>query len=172
MGPYNEFAEKVRPNLVDYVMARFSLDTSRAEDVAQEALIQGFERDQESRFKGEQHRQAFVYQCARHRAIDEIRRGGRQAQAATDVGCENLFESSEAVVHETQEFIAGFDVEQIRSALAELWPQWYEVLLLAFHEEMTNEEIADRLKLTKPAVEGRKHRALARLHRILGDENK
>jgi RNA polymerase sigma-70 factor (ECF subfamily) len=172
MEPYNHFADKERPILVRYIKAKFSFDNSRADDVVQDALIQGFERDQKSGFDDEQYRRSYVYQCARHRAIDEIRRSDRQAQAATDGGGEDLLDSSDAVMRETQEFIAGYSVEQIRSALAELLPQWYEILFLAFYKGLRNDEIACRLKLTKKTVEGRKHRALERLRKILGGEDK
>lgn len=172
MEPYSEFARKKRPSLVRFIMARYSFDNSRAQDVVQDALIQGFKHDMESGFVHEQHRWGYVRQCARSRAIDEIRRGKRQAQSASDVWGDDLLDTLPAEVEEAHAFIASCDDERLQSALEELAPQWYEVLLLAFFEGLTNAEIASQLKLTMHAVEGRKHRAVERLRRILGGEDK
>lgn len=167
MQPYDQFAEKERLHLVGYVKAKYSFDDSRAEDVVQEALIQGLVRDQEGGFVSAEHRQAFVYQAARHRAIDEIRRANRQARTGADQQIGQLADPSETEIAEAQEFIAGYDVEEIRAAAANLRPRLYDILYLAFYEGLTNEEIARRLKLTYQQAAGRKHRALKRLRELL-----
>jgi len=169
MESYHRFAEKERPRLVEYIRGKYSFD-SCAEDVVQEALIEGLKHDRDGRFVSEKHRLAVVYQTARRRAIDELRRIRRRPYTGVDEQIDELPDSSETEIAQTQEFIAGYDVEQIQAALAKLPPKLYEILYLAYYEGLTNPEIARRLGLRKGQVASRKDRGKRRLGGMLGDQ--
>lgn len=60
--------------------------------------------------------------------------------------------------------------ELVRRALAELPPRDAEALLLKHTQDWSYQQIADRLGVSRTAIEGRLHRARKKLRRLLADQ--
>jgi RNA polymerase sigma factor (sigma-70 family) len=130
-------------------------DRSAAEDVT--ALA--FERLYRSRARLDRRRgtpRAWLFAIARNAALDELRRRRRQPryeredQLAADRDCAEALE----------------DVERratVRDALAELPPREREIVLLKFHGQLSNSELARALGISESNAGTRLHRALTRL---------
>jgi RNA polymerase sigma-70 factor (ECF subfamily) len=141
----------------------FSLlgDRSSAEDVT--ALA--FERLYRSRARLDHARgtpRAWLFAIARNAALDELRRRRRQPRPRPD--------ADPAGEHD-----AGQEIEQaerratVRAALATLTPREREVVLLKFHGQLSNGELARVLGVSESNAGTRVHRALTRLRNSCAD---
>jgi RNA polymerase sigma factor (sigma-70 family) len=130
-------------------------DRAAAEDVT--ALA--FERLYRSRSRLDRGRgtpRAWLFAIARNAALDELRRRGRQPQR----GLEGEVPRDE---------VPGDALEQVerratvRDALSALPPRERELVLLKFHGQLSNSELARALGISASNAGTRLHRALARL---------
>jgi RNA polymerase sigma-70 factor, ECF subfamily len=128
---------------------------SAAEDVTAIA----FERLYRSRERLDHGRgtpRAWLFSIARNAALDELRRRRRHPQSELPAEASGGLESEEAV-----EQIARRTA--VRDALATLSPRERELVLLKFHGQLSNSELARALGLSESNVGTRLHRALTRL---------
>ena len=90
--------------------------------------------------------------------------------ALYDVGAEDgeleLAETERRVFH-----VRGVDVavsdERLARALSYLLPKDREIVLLSYFAELTDGEVAQRVKLSRPTVQRRKNAALGKLRNLL-----
>jgi len=61
-------------------------------------------------------------------------------------------------------------IETVRNALAEIPPEWRSVVILRDMEGLSNEEVAEVLKISVPAVKSRLHRGRVLLRNILAEK--
>jgi RNA polymerase sigma-70 factor, ECF subfamily len=134
-------------------------DRPTAEDVT--ALA--FERLYRSRSRLDRGRgtpRAWLFAIARNAALDELRRRGRQAHFALDEQAygEPGHDDAGAQALERAERRAS-----VRDALASLPLREREVVLLKFHGQLSNSELARALDISESNAATRLHRALSRL---------
>jgi RNA polymerase sigma-70 factor (ECF subfamily) len=135
-------------------------DRATAEDVT--ALA--FERLYRSRSRLDRGRgtpRAWLFAIARNAALDELRRRRRQPQFDLDEGALRGEDARGDVRSEELE-----DAERraaVRDALAALPPREREVVLLKFHGQLSNGELARALGISESNAGTRLHRALTRL---------
>jgi RNA polymerase sigma factor (sigma-70 family) len=130
-------------------------DRAGAEDVT--ALA--FERLYRSRARLDRSRgtpRAWLFAIARNAALDELRRRGRQRHAAP--GDQPVDEGEPAQALEHAERRAA-----VQAALLKLAPREREIVLLKFHGQLTNGELARVLGISESNAGTRVHRALAGL---------
>ena len=153
-------------------MFRFCLrlcgDRGRAEEVFQDAwlnLIQSRDRYQvEARFT------TFLYQIARNRMIDVLRRDGRVAVSLDD----EIGEAMAGTLRADGEwdpdrvFERKSDAERVVAALDALPPAQREAFLLHEEGEMTLEEIGALTGVGRETAKSRVRYALQRLRDVLG----
>jgi RNA polymerase sigma factor (sigma-70 family) len=136
-------------------------DRSAAEDVT--ALA--FERLYRTRSKLDHARgtpRAWLFAIARNAAIDELRRRQRQPQCELDDGAS----SGHAAAEQTLEHIERLGT--VRNALLGLPLREREVVLLKFHGQLSNAELAQALGISESNAGTRLHRALTRLRADCG----
>jgi RNA polymerase sigma factor (sigma-70 family) len=130
-------------------------ERAAAEDVTATA----FERLYRSRSRLDRHRgtpRAWLFAIARNAALDELRRRGRQprcelpSHASVDRGAGEAIEDVERRA-------------QVHEALAQLPLREREVVLLKFHGQLSNGELARVLGISESNAGTRLHRALTRL---------
>jgi RNA polymerase sigma factor (sigma-70 family) len=130
-------------------------ERAAAEDVTATA----FERLYRSRSRLDRRRgspRAWLFAIARNAALDELRRRGRQprcelpADGSADQGSGEAIEKVERRA-------------QVREALAHLPLRDREVVLLKFHGQLSNSELARVLGISESNAGTRLHRALTRL---------
>lgn len=136
-------------------------DRAAAEDVT--ALA--FERLYRARSRLDGSRgtpRALLFTIARNAALDELRRRGRgavvQSGEATDA------DPAAGAAFETVERRAA-----LRSALQALSPREREIVLLKFHGELSNTELARVLGVSESNAGTRLHRALTHLRETCGE---
>ena len=130
-------------------------DRSAAEDVTGLA----FERLFRSRMRLDADRgtpRAWLFSIARNAALDELRRRRRRPQLVLDEGL-----AGEPAAGDPLERLARR--ASVRDALAALPIRERELVLLKFHGQLTNSELARALGISESNAGTRLHRALARL---------
>jgi RNA polymerase sigma-70 factor (ECF subfamily) len=162
---------------------RLTGDRQAAEDVVQEVLLTLWNRAE--RFDpAAGSLAAWLGTMARNRAIDRLRAAGRRPQLVAlgrddDEGsAEAALERAAEADRDTDRFDAADPVavleaaetrDAISAALATMAEPEREVILLAYRDELTQREIADRLGWPLGTVKTRTRRALARLRGALAD---
>jgi RNA polymerase sigma-70 factor, ECF subfamily len=129
-------------------------ERSAAEDVT--ALA--FERLYRARARLDRGRgtpRALLFTIARNAAIDELRRRRRQSPVELVEQAQDL-DPTEAIEHVERR-------ERVRGALAKLSLRDREIVLLKFHGQLSNVELARALGISESNVGSRLHRALERL---------
>jgi RNA polymerase sigma factor (sigma-70 family) len=130
-------------------------DRAGAEDV----IALAFERLYRSRARLDRSRgtpRAWLFAIARNAALDELRRRRRQAPDMHSAEPAELGDPSQAIEHAERR-------ATVQAALLELSPREREVVLLKFHGQLTNGELARVLGISESNAGTRVHRALVRL---------
>jgi RNA polymerase sigma factor (sigma-70 family) len=130
-------------------------DRAGAEDVT--ALA--FERLYRSRARMDRSRgtpRAWLFAVARNAALDELRRRRRQRADVPDDEPVDVGEPERALEHAERR-------ATVQAALRTLAPRERELVLLKFHGQLTNGELARVLQISESNAGTRVHRALASL---------
>jgi RNA polymerase sigma-70 factor (ECF subfamily) len=128
---------------------------------AEDATALAFERLLRARGRLDPRRgspRALLFTIARNAALDELRRRKRREPAASPAA-ERL--AAPPVPGADPEDVERRD--SVRRALAELPPRDREIVLLKFHGQLTNAELARALGISESNAGTRLHRALERL---------
>lgn len=147
-----------RKQLYGFVRRR-SPSSQEAEDIVQDVYLRVL---QEQRPPVIRNLKAFLFACARNLTIDLSRRRRMQREAAA------MLESDESVEPAFDESIdTEREIARLRAAIEELPPRCREVFYLFRFEEMSQQEIAQRLGITVNAVEKHVMRALRKCEKAL-----
>lgn len=143
-------------NLVWGVVRRFVKDTTAAEDLVQEVFTELWKKA--ATFDAEVAAEAtFVGMVARRRAIDFLRRQGRQPEFESIAAAESL-----PAPTATLDSI-GCDPEAVKSSVAALPEETRTLFQLFFDQGLTHPEIADRTGLPLGTIKTRLRRGLLSL---------
>ena len=166
--------------------SRLTSDRQLAEDIVQETFLALWNRaEQFEPTLGSL--SAWLLTIARNRTVDRLRAAGRRPTivpiGATRIGdetdvatLERVARSGEVVGGSTldrgpEAELAGAELrETLRGALAEMPAPEREVLVLAYRDELTQSEIAERLGWPLGTVKTRTRRALLKLRLVLGPD--
>ena len=156
---FEELYRRYAPQILGF-LRRLTGDEARAEDLLQETFISALRRirasDQQLALK------SWLFEIARNAAIDAWRRANR----AGEVPLERLSESEREPAGEPEAaVVARQRLELLRGAFDELPDQQARALVLRELEGCSYEEIAERLALSRSAVESTIFRARRRLER-------
>jgi RNA polymerase sigma-70 factor (ECF subfamily) len=165
---------------------RLTSDRGTAEEVVQETFLALWNRA-ESFDSAAGSLAAWLHTIARNRAIDRLRAAGRRPSLVALSSAAGLNEDPTQAL---ERLVSGGSVvagaaapagpeeayesvgrrEAIRLAVAEMPDAERTVILLAYQEELSQSEIADRLGWPLGTVKTRTRRALLRLRQGLGEE--
>jgi RNA polymerase sigma factor (sigma-70 family) len=144
---------------------------------AEDVTALAFERLYRARARLDRRRgtpRAWLFAIARNAALDELRRRGRRPQYELDSERVSGLEASGAF--EASGGIGADDLldraerrATVRAALAALPLREREVVLLKFHGQLSNAELARALGISESNAGTRVHRALTRLRACCGD---
>jgi RNA polymerase sigma factor (sigma-70 family) len=160
---FEELYGRYRPRIASYVRAMVR-DEGRAEDVTQEAFLSALRRlretDSEIAFK------PWIYRIAHNQAIDHHRRTSRAEEISMDAGS-GLRPSDHPRLVDAgapdAALVAKERLDHLCGAFDELSDVQSRVIVMRELEGRSYREIAERLDLTRPAVEGALFRARRRL---------
>lgn len=162
-GDANAFAEvyeRHQSAVYRYIYYRVG-DASTAEDLTSAVFVRVVESIDRFVYRGRP-LLSWLYTIAGNIVIDYQRRAARGVILPLD---ERLVSGSEDV---EQAAYRAATQEELAEALTHLTEDQRRVILLRFMEGMSNEEVARTLGKSVGAVKALQHRALARLHRVLG----
>jgi RNA polymerase sigma factor (sigma-70 family) len=137
-------------------------DRAAAEDVT--ALA--FERLYRSRRRLDRVRgtpRAWLFAIARNAALDELRRRRRHPSQSSDVDAAAGVLSGDVLTGGVEELDQVERRATLQPALLRLTPREREIVLLKFHGQLTNAELARVLGISESNAGTRLHRALLRL---------
>jgi len=133
--------------------------------IAEDVTALAFERLYRSRSRLDRGRgipKALLFAIARNAALDELRRIKRQRNLDPELSQPEDPRSVEAFERVERRAL-------VRSALAGLPLREREVVLLKFHGQLSNEELAKALGVSASNAGTRLHRALTRLRELCGE---
>ena len=132
-----------------------------ADEVAQEAFLSAWKAL--PNFRGESQFSTWLYQLTTHAAIDLMRREKRQIAAAdiTEVSAADPAPSPQQQAERSE------TRQAVRDAMGQLSPEYRQIVVLRFLQELSYEEIGAVLKLPPGTVKSRLNRAKSQLKDIL-----
>ncbi len=147
-----------------YLAARLA-GVEDAEELTQEVFLAAIDGLPSLRAEDEAGLLAWLFQIARHKLADHLRRRYRRPEAPLQAASE-----LEDLQARPEELAAdGESRAEVRRALAQLTPEQREVILCKFVLDYDNDQTARLLGKTANAVNQLQHRALASLRRRLAD---
>lgn len=162
-----ELADRFRERLLLFASRRLG-DAAAAEDVAQETLRRVLVALREGRIENLAALPGFVFETARHICLHHYRSAGRESRAL-----QRLHDGAvpgPAAPDALAALVTEETRARVRQALDALSAEDSELLRMLFHDDAGTAGAADRLAITPAAVRVRKHRALRRLRRLLGED--
>lgn len=132
-----------------------------ADEVAQEAFLSAWKAL--PNFRGDSRFSTWLYQLTSHAAIDLMRREKRQiaAEDITEVSAPDPAPGPQQQAEQSE------TRQAVRDAMAQLSPEYRQIVVLRFLQELSYEEIGVVLKLPPGTVKSRLNRAKSQLKGIL-----
>jgi RNA polymerase sigma-70 factor (ECF subfamily) len=159
---FRQLFEKYKDRVFSISLYFFGGDEATAADVTQQVFLKLFTRI--SQFNGEAEFTTWLYRLTTNACVDEQRKRRRFLQFGEGV---EVIEPREKRTQEDS--LARVEIaESVKLAVAALKPKLRVVMLLKYFEEMSYEEIAAILNLSKGTVASRLNRGHKILARKLG----
>ena len=114
-------------------------------------------------FENEGMLKAYLYKCAKNKALNYIKRNKRLVLLSEDV-LQDTAELSEKL-YQTQ------TNKILLEAMNKLKVEYRQVLYLSFFEDMTAQEICEALEIDDKKLRNIKHRAKLKLNKVLREKN-
>jgi RNA polymerase sigma-70 factor (ECF subfamily) len=150
------------PAVYRYVSARVN-GVAEAEDITEEVFLGALQTISGLRAADEAAFLAWLFQIARHKLADHLRRQYRRPTAPLDPELEVLDPSPTP----EEETLQRAEQQAVRTALAELTPEQQEVIVMKFVLGYDNARAAAVLGKSPGAINQLQHRALGSLRRLL-----
>ncbi|NPV83281.1 MAG: sigma-70 family RNA polymerase sigma factor [Candidatus Aminicenantes bacterium] len=138
-----ELMVRYRPIIAFRVRKALGAQNTDCEDLVSEILSQVLEKLQTGEFRGESSLGTFVYTITSRRIVDYIREKTKVMKYAPEP----------APFPDPQETLEVAEMsEKVKRALTRLKPKYREVLYLYYYQELSREEVAERLKVSTRKV--------------------
>jgi RNA polymerase sigma-70 factor (ECF subfamily) len=159
---WNWLFDRYHRVVLRYAMGRLG-DLAAAEDVTQEVFVAAVHAIGRLRDRSEPGIEGWLLGIARNKAVDRVRRLGRERVAAGHA--ELTADAAELVV-------SRITAAELRTAIEQLSTDQREVVLRRFVLDQSLEQVAAATGRPVGAVKSMQHRALASLARICGEEER
>jgi RNA polymerase sigma-70 factor (ECF subfamily) len=146
MPDLDEIVAQYRPLISFKVRKSISSHTPEWEDIVNEILMNVIENIRSGKFRGDSNIGTFIYTITRRRIIDHIRKKSKVLKHAPEP---DPFRAPEIHVENKQ------NAEVLAKALKKLKPKYKEVLYLYYYQEMSREEVAQKLGISPRRVSER-----------------
>lgn len=159
---FGDFYEQMAAQVLCFFVTRTE-DPQRAIDLTHETFMKAFEHRREFRGASDEQAAAWLWRIARNELAQHWRSRSAELAAVERLGFEHVT-LSDGEVLEGERFIATEELrEQIRHALEVLPDDQQEVVRLRFVDDLSYDEIAQKLGVSNDAVRTRTSRALRAL---------
>ena len=162
-----ELSDRYSARLLMFATRRTG-DAAAAEEIAQDTLRTVVDALRGGRVENLSALPGFVFTTARNLCMHWTRSAGRENsalsryQAESDTSREDPVDPLSALIAENRRI-------QVRRALKAMPADDRRLLSMLYFESLGSDVVAEKLGITTPAIRVRKHRALQRLARLLGD---
>ena len=157
---FGELYDHYQPMIYRFVVVKVGR-REEAEDITHQVFMSAWQK-----IKSYQHRghpfSSWLYQIARNQVIDHYR--AKKNEASLESVDPEYFAAAAAA-----EFAlpTKFEMETVRRAMQQLKPDYQDVIIMRFIEDISLKETAGALKKTEGAVKLMQHRAIRELKKIL-----
>lgn len=152
------------PQIYRFILFKVS-QKDEAEDLTHEVFLSAWKNMPSYRMKGFPF-SSWLYQIARNAVIDSYRTTKHHVQI------EMVDENNLQTIPSSQEEVNTIlEMEKARKCIAQLRPDYQDLIVMRFIEEMPNDEIAAALNKSEGAVRLMQHRAIKELKEIYENSN-
>lgn len=134
-------------------------DTTAAEDITTEVFVNVWQKRVE--FENEQHFKNYLYTSIRNACLNTLRSKQRE-EVRNKTFVDTYMQSDESFENE---IIYSEVLAEIRKEIGGLPPRMRQVFIMAYFQQMSNEEIAEKLNLSNQTVRNQKASALTLLRK-------
>ncbi len=159
---FGDFYEQMAPQVLCFFATR-TQDPQRAVDLTAETFAKAFEHRREFRGASDEQAAGWLWKIARNELAQHWRSRSVELAAVQRYGVEQRTLSEEELLRVERSIAAEELSEQIRHAVQVLPEDQQEVVRLRFVDDLSYEEIAQRLGVSSDAVRTRTSRALRAL---------
>jgi RNA polymerase sigma-70 factor (ECF subfamily) len=159
---FSDFYEDISPGVLRYFVM-CTRDPQVASDLTHETFMKAFEHRREFRGASDKQAAAWLWRIAHNELKQHWRSRSAELAAVQRLGLEHVI-LSDGEVLEGEQFVAAEELrEQLRRALELLPDDQQEVVRLRFVDDLSYDEIAQKLGVSNDAVRTRTSRALRAL---------
>ncbi len=152
------------PQIYRFILFKVSRK-AEAEDLCHEVFLNAWQNMPSYKYKGFPF-SSWLYQIARNAVIDFYR------TSKNNIQIELVDENNIQLVQSSQkELDTALEMEAVRKCLSKLRPDYQDLIIMRFIEEMPNSEIASALDKSEGAVRLMQHRAIKELKEIYNQDN-
>lgn len=153
------------PQIYRFISFKVNRSKAEAEDLTHEVFLSAWKNMPSYRLKGFPF-SSWLYQIARNAVIDSYRTAKHHVQI------EMVNENNLQTIPSSQEEINTIlEMEKVKKCMEQLRPDYQDLIIMRFIEEMPNDEIAAALCKSEGAVRLMQHRAMKDLKEIYQNKN-
>jgi len=161
---FGQLYDKYMPAIYRFVFLKVGGHKAQAEDICHEVFLSAWQNIGSFKFQGHPF-SSWLYRIAGNAVIDYYR------TRKVNVDIESIPEEPAVEMASLAEKMDDrLDLENIRECLKRLEPNYQDVLIMKFVEELSNKEIAVALEKSEGAVRVIQHRAIKQLKKYV-EEN-
>jgi len=161
---FGSLYDRYQPAIYRFIVVKVG-SREEAEDITHHVFLSAWTKVRTYKHRGHPF-SSWLYQIARNMVIDHYR------SRKDDVSLDKLDPESSIIPAVAQSDLSiKLELEKVHRAIKELKPDYQDVIILRFIEDLPLKETATILKKSEGAVKLAQHRAIKELKEKLGDES-
>ena len=161
---FGSLYDRYQPAIYRFVVVKVG-SREEAEDITHHVFLSAWANVRTYKHRGHQF-SSWLYQIARNMVIDHYR------SRKDDVSLDKLDPESSIIPAVAQsDLFKKMQIEKVHRAIKELKPDYQDVVILRFIEDLPLKDVAAILKKSEGAVKLAQHRAIRELKKKLGEDN-
>jgi RNA polymerase sigma-70 factor (ECF subfamily) len=162
---FGSLYDRYQPAIYRFIVVKVG-SREEAEDITHHVFLSAWQKVGTYKHQGHPF-SSWLYQIARNMVIDHYR------SKRDDISLDKLDPESSIIPAVAQSDLSmKLQLEKVHAAIKELKPDYQDVIILRFVEDLPLKETAAILKKSEGAVKLAQHRAIKELKKKLGDESK
>ncbi len=162
---FGSLYDHYQPAIYRFVVIKVG-SREEAEDITHHVFLSAWVKIRAYKHRGHPF-SSWLYQIARNMVIDHYR------SKKNDISLDKIDPESSIIPAVAQfDLSMKLQLEKVHGAIKELKPDYQDVIILRFIEDLPLKETAAILKKSEGAIKLAQHRAIRELKKKLGDENK
>ncbi len=150
-----------QPMIYRFILVKVG-SREEAEDITHQVFLSAWQNVRTYKHRGHPF-SSWLYQIARNQVIDHYR--AKKSDVSLDVIDPEYFVATSSI---TSDLMMKLEVEKVRHAVETLKPDYQDVIIMRFIEDISLKETATIMGKTEGAVKLIQHRAIKELQKLLG----